>query len=266
VCFNPAEEIGASGTEKPGTRRNSARTLAYTLDSGKIPAKSIYESFLAPTGRVVDIRGNPPAHPGWAKGSQLVKRDGRIRPGEFIHSTCPAGDSRRSGTSGPIRASSIRWKLKGTAERVVIEMLLRDFELDGLEQKGPAPERSRREVKRHGAAAQQDSIRNLSAVPQHALTGWKKTCGQWSTRWKPLRRDRGYVPKPEGNARRNRLRPRVSSLSRAATRHTTQYFSTGVSNNTLPQCVLNREKMGEPAGHGAKPPEGTSSHLAQLWE
>ncbi len=125
VCFNPDEEIGR-GTEKLELDELGA-DLAYTLDSEN-PGEVDYESFSADRA-VVNIRGVA-AHPGWAKGTMVNAT--RIAA-EFLHSL-PAAISpeRTSGRAGFIHPMEV----KGTAEQVTIEMLLRDFELEGLAQKG----------------------------------------------------------------------------------------------------------------------------------
>jgi len=125
ICFNPDEEIGR-GTEKLSLKELGA-TVAYTLDAENL-GEVDYESFSADRA-FVDIYGVA-AHPGWAKGTMVNAM--RIAA-QFIDAL-PANISpeRSAGRQGFIHPVEI----SGTAEHVRVEMLLRDFEVDGLEAKG----------------------------------------------------------------------------------------------------------------------------------
>ena len=124
VCFNPDEEIGR-GTEKLALDELGA-DVAYTLDAEN-PGEIDYESFSADRA-VVTIYGVA-AHPGSAK--DVMVNAMRIAA-EFIDALPPAiSPERTSGREGFIHPVEI----SGTSEHVQIELILRDFELDGLEQK-----------------------------------------------------------------------------------------------------------------------------------
>ena len=124
VCFNPDEEIGR-GTEKLSLEELGA-DVAYTLDAEN-PGEIDYESFSADRA-VVNIYGVA-SHPGSAKGVMVNAM--RIAA-EFIDAMSPViSPERTSGREGFIHPVEI----SGTAEHVQIELILRDFELDGLESK-----------------------------------------------------------------------------------------------------------------------------------
>jgi len=125
VCFNPDEEIGR-GTEKL-TLHDLAADVAYTLDAehrGEVD----FESFSADRATVT-IDGVA-AHPGWAKD---VMVNALRLAGDFITSL-PRNVSpeRTGGRDGFIHPTDVR----GGPESVEITLILRDFELDGLAQKG----------------------------------------------------------------------------------------------------------------------------------
>ncbi|MEI6233738.1 MAG: peptidase T [Planctomycetota bacterium] len=121
VCFNPDEEIGR-GTEKIELSEIGA-AVAYTLDADHL-GEVDYESFSADRA-AVDIYGVA-THPGWAKGAMVNAM--RIAA-QFIDAL-PAAMSpeHTSGREGFIHPAHV----SGSSEHVRVEMLLRDFELDGL--------------------------------------------------------------------------------------------------------------------------------------
>ncbi|HYG73829.1 MAG TPA: peptidase T [Planctomycetota bacterium] len=124
ICFNPDEEIGR-GTEKI-TLEELGADVAYTLDAENL-GEIDYESFSADRA-VVTIDGVA-AHPGWAKG---VMVNALRLAADFVQALKPGGAPElTSGKEGFIHPTEIR----GTAERAEIAMILRDFELDGLETK-----------------------------------------------------------------------------------------------------------------------------------
>jgi tripeptide aminopeptidase len=122
VCFNPDEEIGR-GTEKL-TLDELAADVAYTLDSentGEID----YESFSADKAEVT-ITGVA-AHPGWAKGVMVnALRLAADFVNQMPRDLAPETTCDRQGFIHPT-------EVDGTPEQVVIRMILRDFELAGLE-------------------------------------------------------------------------------------------------------------------------------------
>jgi len=124
VCFNPDEEI-ARGVEKLELS-DVAVDFAYTLDA-ELPGSIEYESFSADAA-VVDIRGVA-SHPGWAKDVMV----NAIRLASRFVSALPmeVSPERTEGRDGFIHPTNI----SGNLERAQVKMILRDFELDGLEAK-----------------------------------------------------------------------------------------------------------------------------------
>ncbi|HUG12445.1 MAG TPA: peptidase T [Opitutaceae bacterium] len=124
VCFNPDEEI-ARGVEKLDLA-DVAVDFAYTLDS-ELPGEIDYESFSADAA-VVDIRGVA-SHPGWAK--DVMVNAIRIA-GRFVAALpMEISPERTAGRDGFIHPTGIT----GNLERAQVKLILRDFELDGLEAK-----------------------------------------------------------------------------------------------------------------------------------
>ncbi len=124
ICFNPDEEIGR-GTEKLELSELGA-DLAYTLDAEDV-GEVDYESFSADYA-VVNIHGVA-SHPGSAQGTMV----NAMRIAAQFLSALPASISpeHTCDRGGFIHPNEI----KGSSEHVRIGMLLRDFELDGLEAK-----------------------------------------------------------------------------------------------------------------------------------
>ncbi len=124
VCFSPDEEI-ATGMDKIDLKKLGA-DVGYTLD-GELRGAVEYESFSA-DGATLEITGIA-AHPGWAK--DLMVNALRLA-GKFLdmlpRAQSPERTTDRIGFIHPHECS-------GTADRVVIRMILRDFELAGLAEK-----------------------------------------------------------------------------------------------------------------------------------
>ncbi|HLX63284.1 MAG TPA: peptidase T [Planctomycetota bacterium] len=121
ICFNPDEEIGR-GTEKLSLEELAA-DAAYTLDAENL-GEVDFESFSA--ARAVLTFTGVAAHPGWAKG---VMVNAMRLATEFLQAMpAESGPENASGREGFIHPVEI----VGTPEQVRIEMLLRDFEIDGL--------------------------------------------------------------------------------------------------------------------------------------
>jgi len=124
VCFAPDEEIGLS-TQHFDMNRFGA-DYAYTLDGGEIGAIE-YENFNASIATIT-INGKG-YHPGYAKNKMLnailVAWDfiGKLPTDEF--------PEKSSGHQGYIYVDNI----SGNVEKATIEILLRDFEKDGIERK-----------------------------------------------------------------------------------------------------------------------------------
>jgi tripeptide aminopeptidase len=124
VCFSPDEEI-ATGMDKIDLKKLGA-DVGYTLD-GELRGAVEYESFSA-DGATLEITGVA-AHPGWAKD---VMVNALRLAGKFLD-TLPRAQSPERTTD---RIGFIHpHECSGTADRVVIRMILRDFELAGLAEK-----------------------------------------------------------------------------------------------------------------------------------
>jgi tripeptide aminopeptidase len=122
ICFNPDEEI-AAGMHKLDLSRLGA-DVGYTLD-GELPGEIDFETFSADMAELV-VHGVA-AHPGWAK--DVMVNALRIA-GRFLaalpHELAPEHASDRQGFIHPVECN-------GTAEHAVVRMILRDFELAGLD-------------------------------------------------------------------------------------------------------------------------------------
>lgn len=125
ICFNPDEEIGR-GTEKLDLAELGA-DVAYTVDA-ELPGQVDYETFGAEAATVT-FRGVA-SHPGWAK--DVMVNALRIA-GEFLaglpRDRAPETTSGRQGFIHPVSVS-------GGPEAVTVKLILRDFELAGLEAHG----------------------------------------------------------------------------------------------------------------------------------
>ena len=121
LCFNPDEEIGR-GMHKLDLAALGA-DVAYTLDSEE-PGEIDFETFSAYSAEL-EIEGVA-AHPGWAK--DVMVNAVRLA-GRFVESLprelAPETTSGRQGFIHPL-------EIRGTADKVKIWMILRDFELEGL--------------------------------------------------------------------------------------------------------------------------------------
>lgn len=126
IAFTPDEEIGRGvGTELPQDMRAD---FAYTLDGGAM-GEIEYESFSA-DGAVVRVRGVS-IHPGLAK-DQLVNA---THLASKIVQTLPQATMTPETTDdrdGFIMVTD----MAGDAYEMVLHLILRDFELDGLAAKG----------------------------------------------------------------------------------------------------------------------------------
>jgi tripeptide aminopeptidase len=126
IAFTPDEEIGRGvGTELP---QDMKADFAYTLDGGAV-GEIEYESFSA-DGAVVRVRGVS-IHPGLAK-DQLVNA---THLASKIVQTLPQATMTPETTDdrdGFIMVTD----MAGDAYEMVLHLILRDFELDGLAAKG----------------------------------------------------------------------------------------------------------------------------------
>lgn len=123
-CFNPDEEIarGVNGI----TLEEIEADYGYTLD-GEMPGEIDAESFSADEA-IFEVTGVA-AHPGWAKDKMVnaLRIIGRFLAG------LPAelSPERTDGRDGFIHPNLVT----GTADQAEVRMIVRDFELDGLEAK-----------------------------------------------------------------------------------------------------------------------------------
>ncbi|GGE47131.1 peptidase T [Primorskyibacter flagellatus] len=126
IAFTPDEEIGRGvGTQLP---KDLACDFAYTFDGGKV-GEVEYESFSA-DGADIRIKGVS-IHPGYATG-KLVNA---IHLASKIVGALPQGSmvpELTSGRDGFIHATD----MTGGSSEMRLKLIIRDFELDGLEAKG----------------------------------------------------------------------------------------------------------------------------------
>ncbi|MCI5112260.1 MAG: peptidase T [Marivita sp.] len=126
VAFTPDEEIG-HGVD-PKLPADLAVDFAYTLDGGDL-GEVTYETFSADFA-VVTVTGVS-IHPGWAKG-KLVNA---IHLASRIVDTLPQATMTPETTDG-IDGFIHAVDMKGSADRMELRFILRDFEREGLEAKG----------------------------------------------------------------------------------------------------------------------------------
>ena len=126
ICFNPDEEVGR-GVEKLDLKELDA-DAAYTLDAGSL-GEIQYESFSADKA-VVTITGVS-IHPGWAKGRMVnaVHLAGKLLAALPREGVSPETSDGRGGFIHP-------YGVEGDPARTVVRLILRDFELEGLAEKG----------------------------------------------------------------------------------------------------------------------------------
>lgn len=121
LCFNSDEEIGR-GTDKIRIEELDA-DVAYTLDSEN-PGQVDFETFSAERA-TINIVGVP-SHPGWAAGVMVnALHIAQDILNAIPRELCPENSRGREGYIHPCDIS-------GTAERIRLEIILRDFEMDGL--------------------------------------------------------------------------------------------------------------------------------------
>jgi tripeptide aminopeptidase len=126
ICFNPDEEIG-TGVDRLALEDLGA-DVAYTIDAEN-PGDVQYESFSADKA-VVSIDGVS-IHPGTAKDKMVnaVHLLGKLLAALPREGISPETTEGRQGYIHP-------YELRGNAARAEARILLRDFERDGLAEKG----------------------------------------------------------------------------------------------------------------------------------
>jgi len=125
LLFTPDEEVG-KGASKVDLQKLGA-DFGYTLDGGE--AGSLEDETFSADGVKVIIHGVI-AHPGYAKGKMInaMKIAGEILAGLPKDRLSPESTDGKKGFIHPVR-------LDGTAEKCVIEFIIRDFETPGLRKK-----------------------------------------------------------------------------------------------------------------------------------
>ncbi len=126
LAFTPDEEIGR-GVD-PRLPDDFAVDFAYTFDGGK-PGEIEYETFSA-DGAVITVTGVS-AHPGFAKGKMVNALHLAAKIVMMLPQVSMTPDT-TEGTDGFIHVSEIN----GGSSAAQITLILRDFELEGLEAKG----------------------------------------------------------------------------------------------------------------------------------
>lgn len=126
ICFTPDEEIGT------GIRNIELDLLradvAYTLDGAEV-GQLVYETFSADKA-VIDITGVS-AHPGSATGIMVNALHLASQLVDFLPKEART-PSTTAGTEGFIHV----YAMHGTASQATVQLILRDFELDGLASHG----------------------------------------------------------------------------------------------------------------------------------
>jgi len=126
LAFTPDEEIGRGVDPRlPG---DMAVDFAYTFDGGK-PGEIEYETFSA-DGALVTVTGVS-AHPGFAKGKMVNALHLASKIVMMLPHVTMTPDT-TEGTEGFIHVS----KISGGSSEAEIVLILRDFELEGLDAKG----------------------------------------------------------------------------------------------------------------------------------
>lgn len=127
ICFTPDEEIGR-GVEKLDMKQLGA-DVAYTLDGGA-PGEICWETFSADAAEVT-IEGVS-THPMEARAKGMVNAAylaGKLLASLPRERCAPETTELRQGFIHPVR-------VEGKVEKAVLKFILRDFELEGLRQKG----------------------------------------------------------------------------------------------------------------------------------
>ncbi len=126
ICLNPDEEIGR-GVDGLDLAALGA-DVAYTID-GETPGELQFESFSADKARIT-IEGVA-THPGWAKGRMVnaLVLAGKLLAALPREGISPETTEGRDGFLHP-------YEIEGSASKVELRVILRDFELAGLADKG----------------------------------------------------------------------------------------------------------------------------------
>jgi len=147
LAFTPDEEIGRGVDAR--LPQDFGADFAYTFD-GAIPGEIEFESFSA-DGAVVKITGVS-AHPGYAKGKLI----NALHLAAKIVQTLPQGVMVPEVTEDR-EGFIFVYAINGGSSEAEVKLLLRDFEMDGLEAKG-------------------DLVRQVCATVQATAPGSKVSC------------------------------------------------------------------------------------------
>ncbi|EAQ02297.1 peptidase T [Pseudooceanicola batsensis HTCC2597] len=126
VAFTPDEEIGRG--VGPELTRDLAADFAYTFDGGRV-GEIEYESFSADGAEIV-VTGVS-IHPGFAKGKLVNAAHLASRIVSMLPQSAMVPEL-TEGREGFIHVTD----MEGGSSEMRIKLILRDFELDGLEEKG----------------------------------------------------------------------------------------------------------------------------------
>jgi tripeptide aminopeptidase len=122
ICFTPDEEIGTGIRHIELDRLNA--DIAYTLDGAEV-GQLVYETFSADKA-VVHITGVS-AHPGTATGIMVNALHLAAKVIELLPK-----DQRTPATTAGTGGFIHIYSMEGTASSATLQLILRDFELDGL--------------------------------------------------------------------------------------------------------------------------------------
>ena len=126
LCFTPDEEVGRGVANL--TLEDLDADFAYTLDGGVL-GEIVYETFSADKA-TIDITGVS-IHPGYAKGKMVSA----IHLAAKLIDQLPQEDGNPATTSGTDGFIHV-YKVAGTTASAKVELILRDFEREGLAEKG----------------------------------------------------------------------------------------------------------------------------------
>ncbi|MDF1718870.1 MAG: peptidase T [Antarcticimicrobium sp.] len=126
IAFTPDEEIGRGVDER--LPKDLGADFAYTFDGGKV-GELEYETFSADAAEVM-ITGVS-IHPGFAKGKMV----NAIHLASKIIECLPQATMTPEVTAG-LEGFWHATEMTGGSSEMKIKLILRDFEMDGLEQKG----------------------------------------------------------------------------------------------------------------------------------
>ena len=227
IGFTPDEEIGRGvHAALPGALKAD---LAYTLDGAHL-GEIVYETFSADAAKV-NVKGVA-IHPGWAK-DKLVNA---THLAAKIVDTLPQATLTPETTAGRQGFMHVVG-MSGSAAEMNIDIILRDFEREGLAAQGALLEKVCAAIQA-GEPRAQHHVCDHAAVPQHALlAGRRYAAGRAGAGGGPPDRRRAVFG---AHPRRYRRLPADGAGPADA-----QRVHRHAGN---PRAA----RMGQPAGHGAR--------------